>query len=148
MPEAEKEINESDCKLLSLVVPCYNESLALPCFMKEVERILPQIEGISIEVVLINDGSQDDTLDTMMKMCKMYSYVRFVSFSRNFGKESAILAGLRTSKGDWVAVMDADLQDPGNVAFGARRGVRLCGHSENNPYRRTSDTLFFCKMLL
>lgn len=112
MPETEKKLNVSDCKLLSLVVPCYNESQALPCFMQEVERILPQIEGAAIEVVLINDGSRDNTLDTMMKMCKMYSYVRFVSFSRNFGKESAILAGLRTSKGDWVAVMDADLQDP------------------------------------
>ena len=128
MPESEKEINVSGCKLLSLVVPCYNESLALPCFMKEVERILPQIEGISIEVVLINDGSQDDTLETMMKMCKMYSFVRFVSFSRNFGKESAILAGLRKAKGDWVAVMDADLQDPPALLPEMLRLVREDGY--------------------
>ena len=99
-------------KILSLAIPCYNEALALPYFIDEIEKIKPQLLDVHIEVILINDGSKDDTLEVMKKISDEYEYVRYISFSRNFGKESAILAGLQASKGDWVAVMDADLQDP------------------------------------
>lgn len=98
--------------LLSLIVPCYNESEALPSFMKELERVLPDLTDVETELILVDDGSSDDTLPTIRELAATYPYVRYISFSRNFGKEAAILAGLRLSKGDWAAVMDADLQDP------------------------------------
>lgn len=98
--------------LISIVVPCYNESEALPEFMKEMERVREMLVGDEIELILINDGSADDTLHTIRKLADSHSYVRYVSFSRNFGKESAMLAGFERARGDYVAVMDADLQDP------------------------------------
>ena len=99
-------------ELLSLVVPCYNEAKALPLFMDEVHRVAAELSGVQLEVVLVNDGSHDDSLTVMREMSRKYAGVRYLSFSRNFGKESAILAGLSAAKGDWCAVMDADLQDP------------------------------------
>lgn len=98
--------------ILSLVVPCYNEKEALPYFMEEVEKVTKEIKGIETEVILINDGSKDETIEVIRELKKSYSCIRYLSFSRNFGKESAILAGLAASRGDWTAVMDADLQDP------------------------------------
>lgn len=108
----EKEEITRECPLLSLVVPCYNEEKALPCFIKEVQRVMPQIGKVDVEVILVNDGSKDNTLGVMQQISSEFEFVRYVSFSRNFGKESAILAGLKEADGDWVAVMDADLQDP------------------------------------
>ncbi len=98
--------------LLSLVVPCYNESAALIPFMAEVERVVATLDGVEAEVIFINDGSSDDTLRIMRQLSAQHRWVRYLSFSRNFGKESAILAGLTHAKGSYVAVMDADLQDP------------------------------------
>jgi len=98
--------------LLSLIVPCYNEEKALHPFMEELSCVVSQLKDIETEVIFVNDGSRDDTLSVIHELAQEHSWVRFLSFSRNFGKESAILAGLSASKGDWVAVMDADLQDP------------------------------------
>lgn len=117
-----------ELQLLSLVVPCYNEALALPSFIAEVQRIIPQINDVQLEIILINDGSNDATLQTMREIIKDFSFVRFLSFSRNFGKESAILAGLKASKGNWVAVMDADLQDPPSLLPEMLRAVREEGY--------------------
>ncbi len=99
-------------KVLSLVVPCFNESESLGAFMNEVVRVIPLLAGVRVEIVFVNDGSSDATLERMKSLASEFSCVRYVSFSRNFGKESAILAGLTHAKGDYVAVMDADLQDP------------------------------------
>ena len=103
----------TECKeLLSLIVPCFNEMESLPIFIEEIKRVRPLLGNIDVEIVFVNDGSFDDTLKILRQFKLDYPYVRYISFSRNFGKESAILAGLTASKGDWVAVMDADLQDP------------------------------------
>ena len=99
-------------KLVSLVVPCYNEEEALPILIAELNRVANSIEGYEFEYILVNDGSKDGTLSVMRSLAKTERRVRYLSFSRNFGKEPAILAGLRASKGDYVATMDADLQDP------------------------------------
>lgn len=98
--------------LLTLVVPCYNEKDALHPFMDELDRVLKQLGDVEPEVILVNDGSSDTTLSVIKEMAARYPYVHYLSFSRNFGKESAILAGFAASHGDWTAVMDADLQDP------------------------------------
>ncbi len=98
--------------LLSLVVPCYNESAALRPFMEELTRVTSTLAEVETELILVNDGSKDDTLELMREIAREYPGVRYISFSRNFGKEAAILAGLSHARGDYAAVMDADLQDP------------------------------------
>lgn len=99
-------------KILSLVVPCFNEQEALPPFMEELQRVAPLLPEVELEAVFVNDGSSDATLEVLRRLSGEHAWVRYVSFSRNFGKEAAMLAGLRAAKGDFVAVMDADLQDP------------------------------------
>ncbi len=98
--------------LLSLVVPCFNEGEALRPFMQELSRVTGALEDVETEVILINDGSRDNTLELMRELARENPQVRYLSFSRNFGKEGAILAGLTAARGDYAAVMDADLQDP------------------------------------
>ena len=104
--------------LISIVVPCYNEQESLPIFLKELDgvvRIMTQQDpGISFEAVLIDDGSADKTLAVMKaEAAAAHPYaIRWHSFSRNFGKEAAMYAGFCNAKGDYVAVMDADMQDP------------------------------------
>ena len=101
--------------MISIIVPCYNEEESLPIFYDEVKKVsvnLYKKYNVNIEFIFINDGSKDATLDVLKKLSEEDSCVHFVSFSRNFGKESAIYAGLENAHGDYVAMMDADLQDP------------------------------------
>lgn len=96
---------------LSLIVPCYNEQEALPIFYKEVTRVVTDMQ-IEYELLLVNDGSSDHTLQVMKELAAQDEHVVFLSFSRNFGKEAAMYAGFCNAKGEYVAVMDADMQDP------------------------------------
>lgn len=101
--------------LLSIVVPCYNEQEALPYFYKEICRVAEEMKsshGADFEFIFVDDGSKDKTLSIARELHKQDARVRYISFSRNFGKEAGILAGLEAAKGDYVAMMDADLQDP------------------------------------
>ncbi|EON3021426.1 glycosyltransferase family 2 protein [Enterococcus hirae] len=94
---------------VSIVVPCYNEEKTVPLFFNEVEKF----KGIhEFEYLFIDDGSRDNTLQAIKALANDNEYVRFISFSRNFGKEAALYAGLQASTGDLVSVMDVDLQDP------------------------------------
>lgn len=99
-------------KKLSIVVACYNEEEALPYFYKEVCEIAKKMSSLEFEFVFVNDGSKDKTLDIVKEFREKDKRVRYVSFSRNFGKEAAMYAGLEASKGDYITLMDADLQDP------------------------------------
>ena len=99
-------------KLLSVVVACYNEEEALPYFYNEINKISKKMKELDFEFIFINDGSKDGTLDVIKKIRKKDKRVKYISFSRNFGKEAAMFAGLEYSKGDYVTLMDADLQDP------------------------------------
>ena len=96
---------------ISLVVPCYNEEEVIKIFYDEIQKIKKDFEEVFFEIIFVNDGSKDKTLDLMRELSKNDD-VRYVSFSRNFGKEAAMYAGLEASTGDYVAIMDADLQDP------------------------------------
>jgi glucosyltransferase len=98
--------------LISVVVPCYNESEVLPKFMEVLDGIIARMNYVDFQVVLVNDGSRDNTLEVMKKISADEAVVKYVSFSRNFGKEAAMYAGLAHADGDYVAIMDADLQDP------------------------------------
>lgn len=99
-------------KLISIVVPCYNEEEVLGKFYDEVVRVAREMAEVNFEFVFVDDGSSDSTLAKLEGLAEQDERVRFVSFSRNFGKEGALLAGLEYAKGDYVATMDVDLQDP------------------------------------
>ncbi len=99
-------------QLVSVVVPCFNEQESLLYLKKELDCIASEMSEYAWEFVFVNDGSKDRTLEILRNIATEDSRVRYVSFSRNFGKEAALLAGLRTAKGDYIATMDADLQDP------------------------------------
>ena len=97
---------------ISIVVPCYNEEASLPLFYREITRVAAEMDYADFEFVFIDDGSEDNTLSTLRRLAAADRRVRFVSFSRNFGKEAGMLAGLEAATGDYIALMDADLQDP------------------------------------
>ena len=99
-------------KILSIIVPCYNEEQALPFFYQEIDKVSKELKELNFELIFVNDGSKDKTLEVLKEYHKKDKRVRYISFSRNFGKESAMYAGLEHSKGDYVTIMDADLQDP------------------------------------
>lgn len=99
--------------LLSIVVPCYNEAAALPHLYEALKLVGDELRSrVNLELILVNDGSRDETLQLMRQLHQDDPRVQYCSFSRNFGKESAMLAGLEKSSGDYVVIMDADLQDP------------------------------------
>lgn len=99
-------------KTVDLVVPCYNEEEGLAVFVRETTKVIETIKDYSFTFILVNDGSKDNTYGVMKKLAKEYNNVKYISFSRNFGKESAMYAGLKSSTADYVVVMDADLQHP------------------------------------
>ena len=97
---------------ISVIVSCYNEEASLPYFYKEIIKISEKMKNIDFEYLFIDDGSKDNTLKILRELSKKDKKVKFISFSRNFGKEAAMYAGLENSTGDYVTLMDADLQDP------------------------------------
>ena len=99
-------------KKISIIVPCFNEQEVLPMFYEELNKVMMQLENVELELILINDGSRDKTLNVFKELAAQDERVKYISFSKNFGKESAMFAGLEASTGDYVAIMDADLQDP------------------------------------
>ena len=98
-------------KKISIIIPCYNEEESLPYFYKEIDKISKQIKA-NFEFIFVNDGSKDNTISIIRKYSKKDKRVKYLNFSRNFGKEAAMYAGLEHSTGDYLAIMDADLQDP------------------------------------
>ena len=102
-------------KKLSVVVPCYNEEETINIFHKEMEKNKKKI-GLELEYIFVDDGSKDNTLNILKKLYnKNKGNIKYISFSRNFGKEAAMLAGLKKSTGDLVTIMDVDLQDPPEI---------------------------------
>lgn len=98
---------------ISIIVPCYNEEKALPLFYEELYKNIKEFpNNVSFEILFVNDGSKDNTLNIIKNLAKENSDIKYISFSRNFGKESGIYAGLEHATGDYVTIMDADLQDP------------------------------------
>ena len=96
---------------ISIIVPCYNEEDVLKIFYNKITEVSKTIDA-DFEYIFVDDGSKDKTIEILKEYSKKDNRVRFISFSRNFGKESAMYAGLKEATGDYVAIMDADLQDP------------------------------------
>ena len=142
---------------ISIIVPCYNEEKAIPLFYKELQKNLKDFpKTVNFEILFVNDGSKDNTLKTIKDLAKKDDSVKYISFSRNFGKEAAIYAGLENATGDYVTLMDADLQDPpsllremytwvtkeGYDAVGTRRSTR-----KGEPFIRSIFAKLFYKLI-
>lgn len=98
--------------MISMIIPCYNEQEALPLLYPELVKLADKMKEKEFEFLFINDGSKDRTLEVIRSLAQQDERVRYCSFSRNFGKEAAMYAGFCKASGDWVAVIDADMQDP------------------------------------
>ena len=120
---------------LAIIVPCYNEQEALPLFYKEATRVLEKL-NYDYKLLLVNDGSKDHTLEIMKSIAQKDEHVRYLSFSRNFGKEAAMYAGFCNANADYVCVMDADMQDPPSLL------------PEEESRGRTSDQKLVCTQIL
>lgn len=111
-------------KLLSIVVPCYNEQDAMPIFYNEVFKVAEKMKNsVDFEIIFVDDGSNDNTLQVARDLSEKDNRIKYLSFSRNFGKESAIYAGLKKAAGDLVAIMDVDLQDPPELLIDMYNGI-------------------------
>lgn len=100
-------------KLCSCIVPCFNEEGVIPLYYEEMQKVRKQEEGkIDFEIIFIDDGSKDKTLEVIKKLSEQDECIHYVSFSRNFGKEAAMYAGFEHANGEYVVTMDVDLQDP------------------------------------
>ena len=137
--------------LISVVVPCYNEQEAIPFFYKEMARVAADMDGVDIEMLFVDDGSSDGTLGCLRKLASQDKRVRYISFSRNFGKEAAMYAGLDNAVGDFVAIMDADLQDPPALLPEMYKAVKEEGYDSVATRRSTRKgeppvRTFFAKM--
>ncbi len=97
---------------LTAIIPCYNEEAVLRIFYEEMKRVMSEMKDTEFELLFVNDGSKDKTLAVLKEMADLDNRVKYISFSRNFGKEAAIYAGLQHAGGDLTVIMDADLQDP------------------------------------
>lgn len=125
-------------KNIDIIVPCYNEQDVLTTYYKETDAVISRIPDCSFRYIFINDGSQDDTLVILKGLAASYSNVRYISFSRNFGKEAGMYAGLSASTGDYVIVMDADLQHPPTLIPKLIESINA-GHDCCAAYRTTRN---------
>ncbi|MBF0818465.1 glycosyltransferase family 2 protein [Streptococcus acidominimus] len=139
--------------MISVIIPCFNEEEAIPLFYQEMEKIRAQMEE-SFEYLFINDGSQDQTLEVLRGLASQDEAVHYLSFSRNFGKEAALYAGLKEARGDLVTVMDVDLQDPPEMLIEMKAmldvnpdldcvGTRRVTRAGEPPIRSFFATLFY-----
>lgn len=113
--------------MISLIIPCYNEEESIPYFVKEMNKVMDKMDE-KFELIFVNDGSKDRTLELLKDISKSDKRVKYISFSRNFGKEAAMLAGLEASRGDYIAIMDADLQDPPEYLIEMYKGIKEEGY--------------------
>lgn len=113
---------------LSIIVPCYNEEATVEAFFRTASAVCRELSGVETEYIFVDDGSADRTMDIVRGLAEKHSGVRWLSFSRNFGKEAAMFAGLEHARGDYVAVMDVDLQDPPELLPELLEAVREGGY--------------------
>lgn len=122
---------------ISLIVPCYNEEESLPYFYEEFSKLSRQLSFYKFEVIFINDGSKDHTLQILKEFAAQDNRIKYISFSKNFGKEAAIYAGFEHSTGDYIAMLDADLQDPPALIPEMLKAIKEEGYDSVAPRRVT-----------
>lgn len=135
--------------LIDIVVPCYNEEEGLELFVTETNKVIETLPDYDFRYILVNDGSRDNTYLVMKKLAEQYENVKYISFSRNFGKEAAMFAGFKNSSGDYVIVMDADLQHPPtmfpDMIKGIEEGYDCCAAMRSSREGESKIRSFFSK---
>lgn len=126
-------------KTVDLIVPCYNEGEMVDIFFDKASSVVSKIDGYSFSFIFIDDGSKDDTLKKIKALAEKHSNVKYISFSRNFGKEAGMYAGLKASTGDRVAVIDADLQHPPELISDMLRAIDVEGYDSCSARRVSRD---------
>ena len=142
-------------KKVDLVVPCYNEEDVLNLFYDETQKVINNISGYEFTFIFIDDGSKDKTLEILQNFAQTYNDVKYISFSRNFGKESAMYAGIKNSTGDYVLILDADLQHPPKLIIpmleAMEEGYDCCSANratrDGDPVLRTFFTRHFYRIV-
>ena len=134
-------------KKLSVVVPCYNEEKALPYFYNEIKKVEKRLKEYDLEIIFVNDGSKDNTLEVIKDIAKKDKIIRYVSLSRNFGKEAAMYAGFKNATGDYIGVMDADLQDPPELLIDMLKYIKEEGYDSVATRRKTRKGESFFKSI-
>lgn len=114
--------------LISIVVPCYNEEEAIPLYYEAMKKQMAKMDYVDFEIIFVNDGSKDKSLEIMRTLAKKDKRIRYVSFSRNFGKEAGMYAGLEATTGDFITTMDVDLQDPPELLEEMYKGITEEGY--------------------
>ena len=125
--------------LFSAIVPCKDEEDMIAIFYREFVDVMKSISSDNFELIFVDDGSTDNTLTEIKKLALTDARIRFVSFSRNFGKEAAMLAGLESAKGDYIAIMDADLQDPPSLLPEMFELIKNCDCVATRRITRTNE---------
>ena len=121
---------------ISTVVPCYNEESVLESFYNEISKVASEMKNVKFEFLFIDDGSKDETLNIIKKFKSFDSRVSYISFSKNFGKEAAIYAGLENAVGEYVVIIDADLQHPPRLIKDMYYGIAIEGYDSVAAYRK------------
>ena len=144
---------------ISIIVPCYNEEQALPYLVEKLNLIMDKMNkdfNLIFEVILVNNCSEDNTLNMMKKISNEDNRYKYISFSRNFGKDSSMYAGLKYANGDYVAIMDADLQDPPELLIDMYKAIKeenfdnaeaVRSDREGEPFLRSLLADMFYKMM-
>lgn len=132
---------------ISIVVPCYNEEKSLPYFYNEIKKVANEMKEVVFEIIFVNDGSKDNTLKVIKDFAKKDKSIRYISFSRNFGKEAAMYAGFKESTGDYIATMDADLQDPPELLKDMLKYIKEEGYDSVATRRKTRKGEPFIKSI-
>lgn len=139
--------------LITVIVPCFNEEASLPYFFSAFEQLKKAMSSVAFELLFVDDGSKDSTLSIIKQLAVEHDEVEYISFSRNFGKEAAMYAGLRHARGDYVVFMDADLQDPPSLLPDMYKAVSEEGYDSAATRRVTRageppNPFVFCTALL
>lgn len=141
---------DTGIKTIDIIVPCYNEEDVLKLFYEESSKVTDNISDYSCRYIFVDDGSRDKTLSILMELSNEHKNVKYISFSRNFGKEAAMYAGLDHSTGDYVVIMDADLQHPPtmipDMIKGIQEGYDCCAARRTTRKGEAPVRSFFSRM--
>lgn len=141
---------DTSIKTIDIIVPCYNEEDVLRLFYEESSKVTDNISNYSCRYIFVDDGSRDKTLSILMELANEHKNVNYISFSRNFGKEAAMYAGLDYSTGDYVVIMDADLQHPPTMIpqmiEGVEEGYDCCAARRTTRKGEAPIRSFFSRM--
>lgn len=124
-------------EIISLVIPCYNEEESIPYFYKEIKKLENKLKAVEFEYIFVDDGSKDKTLTVLRELANKDKCVRYISFSRNFGKEGAMYAGLEASTGDYVTVIDADLEQSPSLIVDMYKGIKEEGYDIVGTFKKS-----------